>query len=38
MTPQLALNLTDYPAFRSIIWKPVNEALGKKLMLSTGIL
>ena len=31
MIARLFLTLTDYPAFRRIIWKPVYEALAKKI-------
>src|SRR5438874_451954 len=30
MIAQLFLKLTDYPAFRRIIWKPIYEILAKK--------
>ena len=31
MIAQSFLKLTDYPSFRRIIWKPVYEALAKKI-------
>jgi ubiquinone/menaquinone biosynthesis C-methylase UbiE len=31
MIAKLFLNLTDYPAFRRIIWKPVYETMAKKI-------
>ena len=30
MIAKLFLDLTDYPAFRRIIWKPVYETIAKK--------
>src|SRR5438046_890034 len=34
MIAKLFLNLTDYPAFRRIIWKPIYEMLAKKIKVS----
>jgi hypothetical protein len=31
MIAQSFLKLTDYPSFRRIIWKPIYEALAKKI-------
>lgn len=34
MIANLFLNLTDYPAFRRIIWKPVYETMAKKIKVT----
>ncbi len=33
MIARLFLNLTDYPAFRRFIWKPIYEAMAKKITI-----